>query len=119
VRLGVTVRSITMRREGDETGTGRGGVVWQRADSRDGWETVEIHRGQVKRFRVLDDDIDWSAYTGIVDARYLEGLRRGIARDMANNRRGKYHTGNMAAFTKITMLLEVPGSFGNNDQAVG
>lgn len=122
IRVGVTLRatrdfSARMGAHDEETVVGRGGVVYQRADSGDGWETIEVWQGQVRTFRVPDDHIDWAQYTGTINTRSLESLRRAIHRDMAKPD-SRYHSRNLGALAKITAVLENPSLSSNSDEAV-
>jgi hypothetical protein len=116
IRPGVWLRSVSMKRVAGGV-LGRGGIVISRSDDDAGWETLEAFQGQIRRFRVMDDDIDWSVYKGEINTRDLESLRRAIARDMAG-KRNRHNIQHLGALAVLTSILENPALASNADRDI-
>jgi hypothetical protein len=116
IRPGVSLRSLSQKRV-DLGVMGKGGAVISRSDDDAGYETVEAFRGQVHRFRVMDEDIDDQQYTGVIDVRWLEGQRRAIAAVMAGPR-SRHNIAHLGALAVITAVLENPSMCSNLDRDV-
>jgi hypothetical protein len=117
IRPGVWLRSLRMRRF-DGSVIGRGGIVYGRSPG--GWDTVDTYfrdGHKVHLFRVADDDIDWMQYTGEVNVRDVEHVRREIAAAMAGPR-NRHNVTLYSALGSLTSVLEVPARVSNADASV-
>jgi hypothetical protein len=118
VRPGVWLRSLRMKRW-DGAVLGQGGIVYEEAF--EGWWTVDVYpqdgRMSPHRFKVGVDDVDWMQYTGEVNTRDLEGLRRRLAGCLAQPR-NNYGSSFVGALAVLTAILESPERCDNTDRAV-
>jgi hypothetical protein len=103
IRPGCDVRSASIRYddgEGDFQGTPVGGVVIGRGP--EGWVTVDSHRGRIRYHHIVDSDVDFTLYQGLIRKDVLRGLAKQIKRAMARDPKAKH----LAALVRITALAE-------------